>query len=318
MTTHCPSCNNQTAISIAEIYDDRHGNPDTCCINVCHKCGHGMTLPKLSEDELGHLYAKYYPRRYFSSENSRAAANRVLRRSNFSGWWEGSGTECHQYVSTIGSVLDVGCGDCHSLLVLKARGHNNIQGTEVDPTLQIVASELGLPLHCGPVQTLPGQTRYDWILARQVLEHAPDPLKLLRAMHDRLAITGKIVLSVPNAGSLMRRVLGRRWLHWHAPYHQQHFTKTSIGAIAQRAGLRVDWIKTITPNTWLLLQWHTLRRPTHHGIRDPIWDGLDNTQKTRFELLILPKLARLIARSLDISGTGESIVCQLSLINPDE
>ncbi|MDI6716900.1 MAG: class I SAM-dependent methyltransferase, partial [Actinomycetota bacterium] len=164
---------------------------------------------------------------------------------------------------------------------------------------------------------------FDLITLSQVIEHIPDPLQLLLSLKDKLKSNGKIILSCPNANALNRRILGRRWLHWHVPYHLNHFTKTSIGLLLRQAGLEIISIRTITPNLWSVLQLRSLLTSPEEGCRDTSWDLAKNgsnqeRQKTILECISLKAINISFRKNgivfapynriVDALGLGESLL----------
>ncbi|MDQ1396830.1 MAG: hypothetical protein QOG64_2089, partial [Acidimicrobiaceae bacterium] len=68
----------------------------------------------------------------------------------------------------------------------------------------------------------PGQ--FDLVVLCDVLEHLADPGAALRRIRQLLRPGGVLFLTVPDAGSVLARVLGRRW--WSVlPMHLQYFTR---------------------------------------------------------------------------------------------
>ena len=42
-----------------------------------------------------------------------------------------------------------------------------------------------------------------------------------------------------------------RWIHWHSPFHLQHFSQAHIDTMAGRAGLRRVAVRSWTPVLWV-------------------------------------------------------------------
>jgi hypothetical protein len=81
-----------------------------------------------------------------------------------------------------------------------------------------------------------------------VFEHLRDPAATLGRVAGLLARDGVLLLTMPDAGSRVARVLGRRW--WSVlPTHLQYFTRTSVRRLLGRCGYDVLAITT-APKTF--------------------------------------------------------------------
>jgi hypothetical protein len=122
------------------------------------------------------------------------------------------------------------------------------------------------------------------------------------------------VLSTPNAQGWGARVFGRRWIHWHAPYHQQFFTPESMLRAAQAAGLEVESMTTVTNSAWLRFQWCHLAAPTREGERSTFWNPALPRRSWQTALFRLAAVAdRLgldaaLTRLFDLLGLGDNRV----------
>jgi 2-polyprenyl-6-hydroxyphenyl methylase / 3-demethylubiquinone-9 3-methyltransferase len=100
------------------------------------------------------------------------------------------------------SVLDVGCGG-GLLAEPLARLGGKVTGLDASPEVISVArdhaSEMGLDIdyRAGDVQELEGQ--FDLVTAMEVVEHVADPALFVRALAQRLAPEGLLIMSTPNA-----------------------------------------------------------------------------------------------------------------------
>src|SRR5438270_356533 len=78
---------------------------------------------------------------------------------------------------------------------------------------------------------------------RDVIEHLTDPAAALGRIRQLLAPRGVLWLALPDAGSRVARVLGRRW--WSVlPTHVQYFTRGSIATLLARTGFQLLEIST--------------------------------------------------------------------------
>ena len=108
------------------------------------------------------------------------------------------------------SALDVGCG-AGLLAEPLARLGAKVTGIDASPEVIAVArdhsSEMGLEIdyRVGDVQTLGGQ--FDLITSMEVIEHVADPTAFVKALAQRLAPEGLLVMSTPNSTSLSRLMM---------------------------------------------------------------------------------------------------------------
>jgi SAM-dependent methyltransferase len=79
----------------------------------------------------------------------------------------------------------------------------------------------------------------DLVLAMHVVEHDDDPNTLLRRIARLAKPGGRIVIEVPNIDCIWVAVFGKWWDAWYLPYHRTHFSKRSLHALVDSAGLSV-------------------------------------------------------------------------------
>lgn len=302
-------------VELSGLFDDRYGHPGEFSLARCVNCGFMSTEPRLRESELGGLYSRYYPRRRATAEGVRHSADAMaiatprgrLRARWLTGQWA-----AHYEVSPGMRVLDYGCGDCASLLEIRSLGAEPY-GVEVDPNVRDLANALGLCVHVGPLETLPEPDQsFDAVTLSQVIEHVTDPEKLLRELHAKLRPGGTLVLTTPNSRALTRRLLGRRWLHWHMPFHQNHFHARALRRLLERAGFRVEKSRTFTPVPWWEYQLELLLRPGERGKPHAYFERGDSAIRASRLGRALMKPGRaaatLLARGADALGLGDSLL----------
>jgi SAM-dependent methyltransferase len=269
----CKICGAATRPLHRGLYDSRHGCPGYFDIARCTACGFCRTVPASTRSDLSELYRKYYPRSTLTPATVMDSFRKKQRRTARELWWRGAGTECQLHVTPGSRVLDVGCGDCTSLLLASARGARDVVGIEVDGNVKHIAEALSLDLHLGQLGALPAEKgKFDFILGRQMLEHEPEPLAMLLEMKRRLASGGRIVLSFPNVDAFSRRFYRERWLHWHVPFHINHFSRRSVVALAGQSAMRIEMLRTVTPNEWSRYQRRFAKVRIAPGQRDSYWD----------------------------------------------
>jgi SAM-dependent methyltransferase len=131
-------------------------------------------------------------------------------------------------------ILEVGCGTGHNLAMLKTFGR--VEASELDRCARAVANK-----------RLPGKVKeaklpdlsmferngYDLIALLDVLEHVPDDLASLRAIHRRLKPGGALLMTVP----------ANPWMwsaHDAAHHHFRRYTKKQLEELFLRSGLEVQ------------------------------------------------------------------------------
>ncbi len=108
------------------------------------------------------------------------------------------------------SALDVGCG-AGLLAEPLARLGAKVTGIDASPEVVAVArhhaSAMGLEIdyRVGDGQELGGQ--FDLITSMEVIEHVVDPAAFVKALAQRLAPEGLLVMSTPNATGLSRLMM---------------------------------------------------------------------------------------------------------------
>jgi SAM-dependent methyltransferase len=322
----CPVCGGAEHVKWCDIFDDRYGHPGNFQLAQCRQCGHLMTLPRLREEDLPHLYGTYYPRKALTAELvARQAVQAQTRMARLSRWWMGGDNQGQFAVRPGEKMLDIGCGSGFSLLIARSRGAK-AYGVEADPNVQALARELGLAIHQGSIHDhpFPGVS-FDLVVLNQVIEHIPEPGLALEEIAGRLAPGGRIILVFPNRASLWRRLFGARWINWHIPYHLHHFDQRGLCRLAARHGLRLVRARTITPNLWTLLQLRVTRARSVRGQPSPVWRvaepaagggtvGGHRSIRQRVKGMILALLLGgfgVFNRCIDLLGQGDCLMVEL-------
>lgn len=315
----CSVCNS-TMNYHAKLFDDRYGSPNYYEVFICKKCGFGRTNPALQKDKIGAFYKKYYP---LNKTTVGQIKKQVDIKNNFNKWLFGTNNISHLYIQRNSRVLDIGSASGVSLLEIKALG-SEAYGVEPDPTAQVFAKKLGLNVYKGFISDNPfPKLKFDFVTASQVIEHEPDPIRFLLSAKKKLKKDGKLILTFPNLNAVYRYIFGRKWIHWHIPYHINHFTYESIYRLTKLTGLKVVKIKTITPNLWTIIQLRCLFVKNEVGIPSPVWNTNSIVQRvgrkdiyfTGLLINVINKIAPAfvlpVNRVVDSLGYGESFLVEL-------
>lgn len=307
---NCPVCSFSNTKILHNIYDDRYGYPGRYDIICCQNCIHTYVPCDFSTDQLIHLYSKYYPRSSFDIDQHKPPKEMNRLQS----WLDGAGKSTFRWVPSDITILDIGCGFGESLGYHTARGCD-VYGVEADQNIQRVADKFGYKVHVGLFDpALYQQNFFDYVTLDQVIEHVTNPVEMLQGISKILKPGGTIIMSTPNANGWGAKFFGRKWINWHVPYHIQFFSKESMLLVANKSGLQLEEIKTITSSEWLLYQWIHLFTYPHQVVPSPFWETRIK-RNVREKLLIKAlslihktKINHLITRLFDALGGGDNFV----------
>jgi hypothetical protein len=86
------------------------------------------------------------------------------------------------------------------------------------------------------------------VVLGDVIEHLPEPGGALDRIRDLLAPKGGVLLTLPDAGSRLARVMGARW--WSViPTHVHYFTRASLTRLLEDHGFEMRHLGT-TPKAF--------------------------------------------------------------------
>ena len=126
------------------------------------------------------------------------------------------------------SVLDFGCGTGPWLNMLQDAGW---QTCGIEPS-----SDAAFVRH-QRLEDIPGDQRFDLVVAYHVLEHLPDPLAILKQLAASLRTGGLLFVSVPRLDKVMEHRDARYCLS--PPHHIVSFTEACLRCLLARAGFEV-------------------------------------------------------------------------------
>lgn len=205
-------------------------NKDSLSVVECKRCRLWYVNPRISRTTLEESYEEtYYP----SDKIERIHADpmewlQVAERL----------AELDKQLPTKGRLLDVGCG-IGTFLHLAQVQHWQPHG--IDPSKQGVAFARGvhqLGVHCGDVFDANFPTAYfDAITLYHVLEHIPEPNAFVGQLRWLLKPkTGKLVIEVPNGGSLQSRLQKAAWPYMHPSDHLYYFSARTLPRLLRKHG----------------------------------------------------------------------------------
>jgi 2-polyprenyl-3-methyl-5-hydroxy-6-metoxy-1,4-benzoquinol methylase/ribosomal protein S14 len=153
-----------------------------------------------------------------------------------------------------GRLLDIGAHAGRFMWRAKQRGWR-VEGIELNPrTAAYAAARTGAPVHRTNAHALAsGGRRYAAVVLTDVLEHIPEPRRLLAAIASLLEPGGIVAVKVPNGSAqwLKERWLARLTRHRVSLaenlVHVNQFTPGSLGLALTRAGLRRGVVRPAPP-----------------------------------------------------------------------
>jgi len=196
----------------------------------CPACGLAAVHPQPSDAELAQVYDEDYYRTFGYDEKLASAYRAIKQRT--AEWFLKSA----EGVFRGGRLLDVGSGLGDMLAVAGRRGWN---ASGVEPNRAACeASDRVVPgaVFRATFEQYEGRPEsFDLITCTEVLEHLRRPDAALSCMHRLLRPGGGLLLTVPDAGSLMARLRGPRWVHYHRD-HLWYFDRRTLAALTDQAG----------------------------------------------------------------------------------
>jgi len=196
-------------------------------------CGLQFADPQLDETDLVRAYTKhYYPSNGNGSVASYENTPEEILRQTFQ--------EAHAKFGPLAGrkLLDFGCGVGKLCQIAREYGIQTT-GIEADSCARQIAGKSGaLRVHASLDElraTEPG-ARFEIITLWDVIEHLREPWKDLEALSALLQPGGWLLLSTPNANSLLALLQRERWENIVNPTHFYYFERRSLRLVLERAG----------------------------------------------------------------------------------
>lgn len=143
-----------------------------------------------------------------------------------------------------GYLMDIGCGFGGFLRAAAEDGWEHPEGIEIAPQAVSYISRF-FPVKTDIAEEDPHKNGlFDVARLNNVIEHLPDPMKLVRAVHQLLRPGGLFVVSTPNFDSLSVALCGPKWQYIGGDDHIYLFTPKTLGRLLEDAGFHVIGIKT--------------------------------------------------------------------------
>lgn len=216
----CPLCNTANSKFLFNKQQSPHYQ--------CDKCGFVFARPDTNANLQNELkdfepaYLNYLGDQLHDKKNHEALLKKLARCKSPEG--------C--------KILDIGCGGGKLVRYLRAKG---LEAYGLEPSHALFDTFLkNEPFFFkGDVQDFiiknPG-TKFDVIIASDVLEHIPEPVPFMQQLAAMLTSGGILFISTPDAGSFFARMAGRRW-HYYNRYHLSLFSQQTLARLCKANGL---------------------------------------------------------------------------------
>ena len=266
---HCLLCEAEGELLYSGLRDRLFGAPGNWSLMQCPKCQLVWLNPCPIPDDISKLYSQYFThqatdarKKTLSGLRNIAVASILQHRFGYK--MEDSSNVLGLVLSGIGPLvdiaggnvrylkagergrlLDVGCGNGEYLDKMR-RFDWDVMGVEPDKKAVSVAQEkFSLDIFKGSLEEAKFPDGYfDAITMNHVLEHASEPIRLLKECRRILKPRGKLVVITPNTKSLGQNTFKDSWLHWDPPRHIFLFNLYSLRASAEISALKIQELRT--------------------------------------------------------------------------
>lgn len=236
----CPLCGSGNDKVVLTGYDRLHGVPGEFKVVECDGCRLMRTNPRPTAATMGVYYpADYGP--YLGTQVVVAqpsnrfvkAIKRTVRRV-----FNDNSQKLPPMVPT--TMLEIGCASGAFLHEMASKGWQ-VEGIEFSEGPAQAARALGYKVQSGALEEASAPQRpVDLVVGWMVLEHLHDPIACLLKLREWTNPGARLVVSVPNAGSLEFRIFRDRWYALQVPTHVNHFSVHTLGKVLEAGGWSVE------------------------------------------------------------------------------
>jgi SAM-dependent methyltransferase len=159
----------------------------------------------------------------------------------------------NSWVKKDSSVLEAGC--MYGYLLDELKDSCNVKGIEIGAESVDFCKKKGLDVTDISLEDFlqTSSEKFDTIILSHVFEHLTEPDKVLFQINNHLNPGGTVILSVPNSGSVTRKLFGRYWGWWQVPVHINHFNEQALRRMASINNFKVESIRYMGGDSLMLL-----------------------------------------------------------------
>lgn len=141
-----------------------------------------------------------------------------------------------------GKLVELGCA--MGFFLDEARAAFTTAGVEISDHARQACLERGLDVvREATPEFLASRGPFDAAVMLDVLEHLQDPGSMLDKLHATMRPGGQLLVTTGDYGSLLARVMGKRWRLMTPPQHLWFFSAKTVSALLERHGFRVHTVE---------------------------------------------------------------------------
>lgn len=211
----------------------------------CRNCSLMYVNPRLKEKFLHKIYTKnYFENPEFKNHNTQNLFGYDLyieEKEDIISTFKKRLDVIEKYKKS-GKILDVGCATGFFLKLAKSRGWD-VYGTDMSKFASEYAKKKGglRNIFYGDLKKVKFKDNmFDVITMFDVIEHLPDPKNTLKHIYKLLRKNGLIVITTPDSGSIVAKLLGRRWEEFRrAREHTYFFSKKTLFKMLKKTDFKI-------------------------------------------------------------------------------
>jgi 2-polyprenyl-3-methyl-5-hydroxy-6-metoxy-1,4-benzoquinol methylase len=162
--------------------------------------------------------------------------------------------------SARGRLLEIGCGSGDLMAFMKQKGWHVI-GLDTDPVAVQTARSRGLTVYDGALETAGfSSDDMDVIVMNHVIEHVPQPARMLQACYRILKPGGRLMMTTPNHESWGHSRFQQNWRGLEPPRHLFVFNQSALLRLIRQAGFRkLDLRSSVHGAGWIMIASRSIR-----------------------------------------------------------
>jgi 2-polyprenyl-3-methyl-5-hydroxy-6-metoxy-1,4-benzoquinol methylase len=143
-------------------------------------------------------------------------------------------------------VLDFGCGAGGFLDIAKPFA-SKVDGIELEKALQSRFMEKELNVFSSIEEAKKNGAKWDLITSFHVVEHLPDPKKILKEIANLLTNEGELIIEVPNSNDVLLSLYENQKFQSFT-YWSQHlflYSQKTLTELIRQSGYKLHWVKHV-------------------------------------------------------------------------